>query len=77
MSSHSQLPIHSLRYQWYVGYDRENEYQKNPSWADTLQLSVVEQTDDYRDDTMKLTDTTDDEYMWVTSDTAYNLMRWR
>lgn len=67
-------------YQWYVDYDREDEYDKNPDWSNDLRLETVGGSDDesgFGRETVRLYSADDAEYEWIRSDTIYELPRMR
>lgn len=62
------------RYQWYTGYDREQEYDKNPQWAIDLQSEEEEVKDGSTTRPVtKFFDRYDPEHMWIKSDRTYDL----
>lgn len=71
-----KFEIEKLRYQWYTGYDREREYEKDPQWAIDMGEEEIEEkeTDHYSRPEIRFFDRYDPEHMWISSDTTYNLM---
>lgn len=61
-------------YQWYIDYDRSEEYDKDPEWATDTHTKTVER--DGADHT-RFYDPEAPETVWLRSDTVYNLMRCR
>lgn len=62
-------------YQWYTGYDRSEEYNKNPQWALDIDTEEdeIEETEDYTIPTLRVYDKYDPEKIWIESDTTYDL----
>lgn len=54
-------------YQWNAGYDREDEYEKNPQWA------VDASTKEEDDGRTTVYDESNPEDQWITTDTVYDL----
>lgn len=73
MSETFQQP--KLRYQWYVGYDRAEEYEKNPQWAIDMRADVepADEEEPYQADSTRMYDKYDPEHMWIKSDQAVDL----
>lgn len=76
MSKKHNIPKIARRYQWYTGYSRNDEYEKNPQWAADMNTEV-EETDEEEDVYTKTTITFYDKFepqkMWITSDTTRDL----
>lgn len=65
----SERPAPALEWRWNSGYDRKEEYDKNPKWADDVE------TDDGEQNRTKFYDRYDPEHVWIVSDTVYDLVR--
>jgi hypothetical protein len=65
------------RYQWYTGYEQDDEYEKNPQWAVDMRSDVVEDDSEnanvFGGDTVKVYDKYDPEHMWIKSDVTRDL----
>lgn len=77
MSDENEVPDCARQYQWYTGYDREDEYEKNPQWAVDMRTEVVDEEDEnentFTNPTVKFYDRFDPEHMWIKSDTTHDL----
>lgn len=62
-------PRMALEWRWNAGYDREEEYSKNPAWTDEVE---VDESDENR---MKFYDPFDPEHVWIKSNQTYDLVR--
>jgi hypothetical protein len=67
--------IERLRYQWYTGYEKEDEYERNPDWAADMceTEEEVEEDEDFTRPQMKFYDRYEPQHMWIKSDTVYDL----
>lgn len=74
-----KLEEEKLRYQWYTGYDEQDEYDKDPEWATEIGTEEVEVEEDeaYSKPEVRFYDRNDPEYAWIRSDTTRDLMRAR
>lgn len=72
----AQMDEEAIRYQWYVSYDREHEYGKDPDWASDLREDWEDPPDDepFADDDLRIYDRFDPEHIWIRSDETVNLM---
>lgn len=62
------------RYQWYTGYNHEDEYDKNPQWAIDMETEEEEVEDgNYTRPVVRFYDKYDPEHMWIKSDVTYDL----
>lgn len=68
-----KLEVERLRYQWYVDYDRENEYEKAPGWSDAVREKNVSTDGEYRSDETRFYNRFEPEHKWIRSDTTYDL----
>lgn len=73
MTNEEELPVPARRYQWYLGYNREDEYDKEPEWAESINTKTSE-SEGYAQSEVTFYDRFDPEHIWLTSDTSYNLM---
>lgn len=66
----------AIRYQWYVGYDREDEYSKDPEWAMDLrdEKEPPEDNEPFADHELRIYDRFDPQHIWLRSDTTVDLM---
>lgn len=66
-----------LQYQWYTGYDPENEYNMNPAWADDMETAEDEVVEDggFTAPRIVFFNENDPERRWIRSDTVYDLTR--
>ena len=85
MTDDEQLPREPyehevLQYQWYVGYDRDDEYDKDPQWTDDVE-SENEDVDSthgmFGRQTVRFYNRFDPEHIWIRSDKAYDLVEVR
>lgn len=66
------------RYQWYTGYEREEEYDMHPLWAQDMREETEEEDEGpYSTKSTRIYDKYDPEHMWIRSDTKRNLFRMR
>lgn len=70
-----ERPESALRYQWYSGYNREGEYDKDPSWTSRTKIETIEGDEDnmFVDDTAIIYDKFQSESHWVESDNICKL----
>lgn len=73
----AQLYEHQKRrFQWYTGYSRDAEYDKNPQWAIEMRSEEGERDEgDYTVPTVCFYCAKEPEDEWMCSDTAYDLTR--
>lgn len=70
------VDLRAVRYQWYTGYNRENEYDKNPDWAADMCETVVENDKEdtaFSNETTKFYDKFDPGHMWIKSEMTLDL----
>lgn len=68
-----------LRYAWYADYERSDEYDKHPQWADDTRCveETIEDNDGYEDNRFRFYDKFDPERIWITSAKTYSLFTMR
>lgn len=69
MSDERRRPKPALEWTWRSGYDRNEEYSKNPTWTDGVETDSTEQN------RTKFYHRYDPEHVWIKSDTVYDLVR--
>lgn len=62
------------QYQWYVDYDRGDEYDKHPPWSSDMGTDVVESDEDFGPKSLRIYDKYDPEHIWIRSDIVFDLV---
>lgn len=65
------LVLQRRRYQWYTGYDRDDEYDKEPQWS--LDMAARTEEREEEPDRTFFHDRYDPEHMWLSATTTYDL----
>lgn len=63
------------RYEWYIVYDEDDEYEEQPEWSEDVEIEEIEEDDGnpYTKPKTKFFNRFDPERIWIKSDTTWDL----